>query len=312
MLPYCLNVLLIEDNPGDARLIREILKKDGNIGPSYALVHAENLKAATEMCTTELYDVILMDIHLPDSTGLSTLQQLTGLAPQTPIIVLTGIHDEQLALRLSEYGAQDYLIKGDCNAPLLKRAIHYAIGRKRVEEHFKHLATHDPLTGLPNRVLFYDRLSQSLRHAERSRMDTGGKWKSAVLLMDLNGFKFINDHFGHDQGDILLQVAGERLRACLRESDTVARLGGDEFAAIIEGIAGPEDCLLVGRRMIESLNQPLQLSGLETTLDASIGISIFPDHAADVETLIRYADAAMYTAKRQKNKICFHKDAPNE
>lgn len=309
MLPYCLNILLIEDNRGDARLIREFLRKDGNIGPSYALVHVESLQSAIETYTRETpFDVILMDIHLPDSTGLSTLLHLISLAPQTPIIVLTGIRDEQLALQLSQYGAQNYLVKSECNAPLLKRVIHYAIERKRVEEHFKHLAMHDTLTGLPNRVLFYDRLSQALRQAERGRMGSDGKWRLAVLLMDLNGFKLINDNFGHDQGDFILQLAGERLRACLRESDTVARLGGDEFVAIIQGISGCEDCLLVCRKILQAFNRPILINNRETTLDASIGISIFPDDAVDIEELIRQADAAMYRAKRQKNKICFHKD----
>jgi diguanylate cyclase (GGDEF)-like protein len=205
-----------------------------------------------------------------------------------------------------QHGALNYVVKDECTCSLLTRAIRYAIERKRVEEHFKHLATHDPLTGLPNRALFYDRLSQAICHTERNRVSNIQKWKSAIMLIDLNGFKPINDNLGHAQGDAVLQMTAQRLQSVLRESDTVARIGGDEFITIIEGISQPEDCLVVAEKILHVLGKPVSLQTEEVCLGASIGVSIFPDDAADAETLIQRADAAMYNAKRQRKQICFY------
>ena len=308
MLPNHLNVLLVEDNPGDARLIREMLANDQYFGASYVVEHAVTLQAAVHNFVTQHFDVILLDLNLPDSMGISTIQRVSGLAPETPIVVLTGWHDELVVLQAARYGAQDYILKNECSGRLLKRVIHYAIERKTVEERFRHLATHDPLTGLPNRLLFYDRLGQALHHAERNRTSVSEKGKTAVILMDLNGFKRINDTFGHEQGDEILQLAASRLKTCLRESDTIARLGGDEFVLTAEGLSIPSDCVAVAQKLLNSLNEPTIVKGQEISLSASMGISIFPDDAADMETLIRYADTAMYAAKRQNLPLCFYQD----
>jgi diguanylate cyclase (GGDEF)-like protein len=200
------------------------------------------------------------------------------------------------------------MVKGECNCSLLLRSIRYAIERKRVEEHFRHLATHDPLTGLPNRSLFYDRLSQAMHHAERNRLAKIPKWKMAIMLMDLDGFKAINDNMGHAQGDLVLQLAAQRLTSALRGSDTVARLGGDEFITIIEGVLSQEDCLVVAQKMLGALNKPVLLATGGACLHASIGVSIFPDDATQAEALVQHADKAMYTAKRKNNQVCFYRD----
>jgi diguanylate cyclase (GGDEF)-like protein len=126
------------------------------------------------------------------------------------------------------------------------------------------------------------------------------------MLMDLNHFKSINDTLGHALGDEVLKLAAERIKGCLRETDTVARLGGDEFVLIIEGVDSQADCLFVGNKILHSLSQPARVGQTELSLSASIGISVFPDDAADMETLIRYADAAMYVGKRQKKPISFY------
>lgn len=308
MLPNRLNILLVEDHPGDARLIREMLAPDTDFGATYKLFRVQNLQEAALKCSTEEFDVVLLDMNLPDSAGLSTLQHLGALVPQIPIIILTGMHDERLAIQSAQLGAQDYIIKNECTGPLLKRTIHYAMERKAVQERFKHLAMHDSLTGLPNRMLFHDRLTQALRHAERNRAGSVLKWKAAVMLMDMDEFKLINDRFGHEQGDVILQLIARRLRASLRHSDTVARLGGDEFILIIEGIASQMDCVAVAQKLLRSLDEPVILEGATFSLKASVGISIFPDDAQEIETLIRYADVAMYTAKRQHSRISFFQE----
>jgi diguanylate cyclase (GGDEF)-like protein len=300
-------VLLVEDNPGDVRLIKEMLASPAYFGVTYQLSQVEVLSVAVQPCSINPIDVILLDLNLPDSTGMETLQSLNGMFPQIPIIVLTGLNDAELTMQSVQYGAQDYVTKEECTSQLLTRVIHYAIERKRIEAQLKYLATHDSLTGLPNRALFYDRLGLATKRTIRK--NTGGlNWKAAIIVMDLDNFKQINDCLGHASGDKVLRELAPRLRASLRQSDTVARLGGDEFAFVLEGILNREDSICVAQKILKSLNEPAILTGNPYPLSASIGISIFPDHAEDLELLIRFADKAMYAAKRQHEHIRFYQD----
>jgi len=155
----------------------------------------------------------------------------------------------------------------------------------------KHLAQHDALTGLPNRRLFQDRLSHAL---ERARRD---KTLIAVLVIDLNGFKQVNDTFGHRVGDLLLQRAAAAFNKRIRRSDTVARTGGDEFSVVLEAPASRDDAIRVGRELAQSLSAPLQLDALTVQSSASIGVAIFPDDADDLESLCVVADQRMYEDK---------------
>ena len=155
----------------------------------------------------------------------------------------------------------------------------------------KHLAYHDALTDLPNRVLFVDRLQQALAKARRNRQ------RVALLFVDLDGFKPINDSFGHDSGDKLLQVVARRLQSCVRESDTVARLGGDEFSIILDHVRDPENAAAVARKILTAIGRPITVPGHDTSVTASVGISLYPADADEPETLLRCADNAMYSAK---------------
>jgi diguanylate cyclase len=303
-----LHVLLIEDNVGDADLIRHLLARQTHFSLIYLLSHVETIQMAAEKLCTERFDVILLDWNLPDSNGLATLDQLYGLVPQSPIIILTGISNDLLTFEFVQHGVQDFVLKNECTSHLLQRVIHYAIERKHIEEHLKQLATHDPLTGLPNRALLYDRLAQALQRSERDRAANSVSWRGAVMLLDLDHFKTINDSLGHDQGDTVLQLAANRLRACLREIDTVARFGGDEFVAVIEGILNRADCLCIAQKILQSLNEPLSVSETQVFIAASIGISIFPDDGKEIASLIKCADIAMYSAKGQRGQIRFYQD----
>jgi len=176
--------------------------------------------------------------------------------------------------------------------------------RKQAEERLRFLATHDPLTGLPNRELFHDRLNQALVRSRRARIGQSEKWKLAVFLLDLDNFKEINDTLGHGWGDQTLRVVAERLQSCVRKSDTVSRLGGDEFTILLEGIANRESCNIVANKVLNAISQPIELSGQVFRLTASLGISVYPDHGEDGETLLKHADVAMYRAK--KHQGCFH------
>lgn len=302
-----IRVLLVEDNPGDARLIREMLAGSAYFGAVYQLFSVDTLAAAHQICSVQEFEVILLDLNLPDSTGLQALESLNEVLPLVPIIVLTGLNDVELTVQSVQRGAQDYITKEECTGQLLTRVIYYAIERKRIEAQLKHLATHDTLTGLPNRALFYDRLALAIKRTIRK--NTGGlNWKAAVMLMDLNNFKQVNDNFGHESGDKVLRQLAPRLRTGLRESDTVARLGGDEFAFVLEGIQEQADCLFVTQKLLRSFQSPIQLNGSPYLLSASIGISIFPDDSKEIDLLIRYADQAMYIAKRQQDQVRFYKD----
>jgi diguanylate cyclase len=159
-------------------------------------------------------------------------------------------------------------------------------------EHNKHLALHDVLTGLPNRRLFQDRLTITLERARR----TGTK--AALLVLDLDRFKQVNDTLGHHVGDLLLQSVARVFNARIRRSDTVARTGGDEFSVILEGPTNTAEALLVGRSLQELLKEPMELENRSVRTGASFGVAIFPDDAADLEALCIAADQRMYENKR--------------
>ncbi|ATE60660.1 diguanylate cyclase domain-containing protein [Thauera sinica] len=164
--------------------------------------------------------------------------------------------------------------------------------RKEAESRIRTLAYHDELTGLPNRILMQDRLGHALRQARRARD------RVALLFLDLDKFKPVNDSYGHAIGDQLLKAVAERLRLTVREGDTVARVHGDEFVVILEGIETPEPAARVAGKIVDALGSPFTVDGREIRLGTSIGIGVYPDHASDVETLIRCADIAMYDAKQ--------------
>ncbi len=174
------------------------------------------------------------------------------------------------------------------------------IERKQTEEKLQTLAHNDPLTGLPNRTLFYDRLEQGLSLSQRHRQEM------AVMFLDLDHFKEINDTLGHDMGDELLKETATRLLGCVRKMDTVARMGGDEFTVIITEMKTPEDVEYVAKNILKALLEPFELNGTRCNVSSSIGIAIYPKHGRDVETLLKNADTAMYQAKIKRNTYCIY------
>jgi diguanylate cyclase (GGDEF)-like protein len=165
--------------------------------------------------------------------------------------------------------------------------------RQRAEERIRQLAYHDPLTGLPNRTLFYDRMDVALARARRNSD------KLAVMLMDLDHFKDVNDSLGHTMGDQLLRAVGERLTTLLRESDTICRMGGDEFLILLTGITSVDDVNKIADRVLEAIREPLVLDDHELDVTTSLGGAIYPDDAEDADTLIKQTDVAMYFAKER-------------
>ncbi len=181
------------------------------------------------------------------------------------------------------------------------------MARKQAEENLLYVATHDTLTGLPNRYMFNQRFAHALNNAQRYRKTM------ALLFLDLDRFKFINDTLGHPFGDRLLQEAAARLRMCLRESDTIARFGGDEFVALIEDFSEPGDVISVAQKILHALRWPFMLQGETCHLSASIGISLYPNDGADFANLLKNADIATYRAKEQgKNNYLFYSGEMND
>ncbi|MEI7867594.1 MAG: diguanylate cyclase [Candidatus Methylumidiphilus sp.] len=407
-----LRVLLVEDNPGDADLVDELLPKEGAMG--FAIHCAARLTEALELLKTFSFDVILLDLGLPDSAGLDTLLAMRKHASGMPIVVLTGINDNRIGLTAIQHGAQDYLVKGNAYAVLLPRILLFAVERHRVEVRLRQAATvfenssegimvtdaherilmvnqafckltgytanevlgitprmlksgrhdrdfyvamwadikavgqwrgevwdrrkngeiypallsintvrdesgdathyvgifsdltkikasearleflayHDPLTELPNRLLLHFRLELSIELARREGHQL------ALLILDLDHFKDVNDSFGHLAGDELLKGVADRLRCRLRGTDMLCRLGGDEFAIMLVNLSQPQDAILVAQEFIRALGETWCLSnGIEVHVGTSIGISLFPDQGQTAEALLSQADAALYKAK---------------
>ena len=286
-----IKVLLIEDNDVDAQLTQDLLSEWST--EEFQVARATTLAEGLSLLSRERFDAMLLDLSLPDAFGLPTVREVHAASPTIPVVVLSGVSDQNLALQAVRQGAQDYLVKGQGHPELLARAIRYAIERKRFEEHLTYLAQYDHLTGLVNRTLFRDRLVQATARSKRMQQMIG------LMLLDLDRFKLVNDTFGHDIGDELLKAVSERLKTCVREVDTVARMGGDEFTIILEGVSSEQNIFVVAKRITESIATPFELKGQHISIGISIGITIYPHDDHPVDELLKHADTAMYRAKQQ-------------
>ena len=413
-----MTILVVEDDAGDYGLIKVYVKKaTPGLGGEFApVVWARTLADAIAAVRQHKPDVVLLDLSLPDSSGLGTVQAMRAALPDAPIIVLTGLDDNALAVAALEAGAQDYLVKGRFDHDALERAVRHALVRQKLEsrlrlfelalnsagngivittpdstvewaneafthlsgfsledamtrklgefissgqhdqafyqrmwesilsgqkwqgeiinrrkdgslyhesmtispvtnvdgsiQHFiaikqdiserkaaaervEHLAHYDLLTDLPNRALFTDRLQQALALARRDR------GMLAVLFLDLDKFKPVNDTLGHDIGDLLLKkVAACLVASCMqRESDTVSRIGGDEFVILLAQIDDPQDCVAVAQKVLDTLSQPFRIGAHTIEISASIGIAVYPQQGDGARALMKNADTAMYRAK---------------
>lgn len=283
-------LLLIEDSPDDAALIRDVLEQSPMFRST--VEHRVRLEKGILRLAEGGIDVVLLDFSLPDSFGIDTFRRLHSAHPEIPVIVLTGLDDDQLALQAVSEGAQDYLLKKDLEQRLLTRSIRYAIERNRAEQQLLHNAFHDTLTGLANRALFGDRLDMAMAGARRR--PTG---QFAVLFFDLDRFKNINDSLGHNVGDQLLVALARRLETIIRPGDTVARIGGDEFAILVNDMHDVADAIQVAERILEGFKDPFPIDCNEVFVSASIGIAVHDHATTEADAMLRDADIAMYRAK---------------
>jgi diguanylate cyclase (GGDEF)-like protein len=275
-----MNVLVVEDNAGHAALVRELL--DAAAPGAFACTLANTLGDAVEHLLAGATDCVLLDLELPDATGIEALERIRGAAMDVPVLVLSAHDADEIALAALRAGAQDFLVKGALDGRTLARALRHAVERKRIERRLAHQALHDELTGLPNRTLFGDRLRLALSRLDRTEACL------AVMLLDVDGFKAVNDERGHAEGDRVLREVADALVAGLRGGDTAARWGGDEFVMLCDDVAGPAEARRIGVRVLRGL-----------PLAASLGVALTDDRDADPEELLRTADAAMYEVKRR-------------
>lgn len=293
--PPATSVLVVEDNPGDAELLVEMLR-------GYDVTVAWRLSDALRLVHDRRFETIFTDVALPDARGIDAVLRLQASAPEAAIIAISALDEDALALQVIQLGAQDYLLKQTLTRQALLRAVRYARERKRAEQRLVQLAHYDQLTGLANRTSFYESTSRLATRARRTQQRLG------VMLLDLDGFKEVNDSLGHDAGDVILQEVSHRMRQVFREYDVVARLGGDEFAVAISDVEGTEQVSLMAQRLLAALSMPTRISGESVVVTASIGIALFPDSADSITDLLKCADAAMYAAKHAgKNGYHIHR-----
>src|SRR4051794_3042254 len=285
-----LRLALIEDNPDYAVLLEELLT--ASAAQPLAITRYARLGDALPEMQARDVDCVLLDLSLSDAHDLDGVKELVARDSELPVVVITGTEDDQLALEALNAGAQDYIRKRDVDGELVNRAIRYAMERKRTELELAHNALHDELTGLPNRALFRDRVELALRRLRRQPRTV------AVMFLDLDRFKFVNDSLGHQAGDELLVAVGKRLAALMRPSDTVARFGGDEFIVLCEGLDSDAQAMALAQRLHDGVCAPVEVRGQEVYVGASIGVACTDDTAVNPERLISDADQAMYRAKR--------------
>ena len=290
-----LRILLVEDSPDYALLVSEMLS-EATAGCEVEIATAASLSAADEALSEPGLDCVILDLGLPATAGLGALARVQEQAPDLPVIVLGGEQNDEVAVQAVHEGAQDYLLKRDATGEVLLRSIRYAIERKRGQAALAHMALHDSLTGLPNRALLIDRTTLALARVER----TGHRL--ALLFLDLDRFKLVNDSLGHEAGDRLLCLVAERIRDLIRPSDTVARLGGDEFMVLCDEIHDERQAKMVAERLSGGLAEPFLVGDREVFVGASIGIAFGNGRETPPGELIRDADQAMYRAKQNGSR----------
>jgi diguanylate cyclase (GGDEF)-like protein len=284
-----INVLLVEDNPADIYLVRRILADSLDFPASIEAVG--RLSTAVERLRENDVDLVLLDLSLPDSSGLETFRQLALGRRAVPVVVLSGYDDERTALEAVRVGAQDYLVKGKFNSALLGRTLRYAIERHRLQTELHALSLTDDLTGLYNRRGFLTLAAEDVRQARRRRGEL------VLAFADLDGLKSINDQHGHAAGDEAIRDAATILRQTFRDSDLIARLGGDEFVVLLRD-ASADTTDRSRARLARRLQEHNAARRRPYELALSMGFA--REHVLDdasLERLIAAADDAMYRNK---------------
>ncbi len=292
-------ILVVDDQEADVLLLSRMLS-----GAGYQRVASTmDPHAVCALHRENHYDLILLDLVMPGMDGFEVMDGLKEIESDGYLSVLAVTAEPAHKMRALESGAKDFVskpfdlaeVQARVHNLLEVRLLHEA-GRRQ-STLLESLALHDELTGLANRRLLADRMAMALAHARRHAT------AFAVVYLDLDGFKKLNDDLGHGAGDALLCLVAQRLVGSVRREDTVARAGGDEFILVLWHISGPDHATAVALKVIEALAAPFVVDGHAVSITASAGVSIYPVHGTDVEALTRNADRALYEAKRTGKNV---------
>lgn len=294
-MPAAIKVLSVEDDDDDADLLAFALEQTPD--RAYELRRANSLAQMHGILSSFRPDIVLLDLNLPDSRGLDTVRSAVLASHDAPILVLTGSMDDETGTGAVEAGAQDFLPKPEMMTPILKRSIDFAIQRKSVIRAAELRAATDALTGLSNRAAFSRTLDQAVAHADRHAAGF------ALAFIDLDGFKAVNDTYGHAAGDEVLVAVAARARGVARSSDHICRLGGDEFVILFDSVVAEEHARRAAARYAATIEEPIRLSsGMEVRVGVSLGLALCPADGKTASELVQAADQRMYAAKTERKR----------
>jgi two-component system, cell cycle response regulator len=293
MVANPIKVLAIEDDLEYASLLHVVICE---VNPNlFDLTHVDNLSEALSILTQHNFDIVLLDLFLPDSMGLDTFFKIHSNHQDTPLVIITGLNDKSVAVRAVREGAQDYLIKDELNVNLLVRILLYALERHHTLNSLKKQTLVDDLTGLLNRRGFQSLAKQQIRIAKRAN------WESILLFADLDNLKVINDRFGHAEGDLAIKAIASILKETFRTSDIIGRIGGDEFIVLAIKTSDDNVSSITKRldRNIKNYNQ--QINKFELSLSFGV-VHLDPMDDISLEEAILEADKNLYIQKQRKMK----------
>lgn len=302
-----LRALIVEDSEDDVELLLQELRR-GGYSPDHTRVDTpETMSAELKKGN---WDIVYADFTMPRFNAFAALALLHDTGIDIPFIIVSGTIGEDRAVTAMKAGAHDYILKGNMKrlVPATERELRDMLvrrERKEANETIYRFAYTDSITNLPNRILFHEKVEKAVKDTER------GQYSMALLLMDLDRFKDVNDTLGHDQGDALLKQIGQRLQNVLVAPNIVARIGGDEFGILLPRIAAADDVKNIIKKLLDTLKAPFIINTIPIVAEVSIGVAMMPEHANDADKLLQMADIAMYHAKNMSDDYAFYEASYN-
>ena len=285
-----LHILVIDDEKDDFTLLAETVR--GIDHHAYDLEWSSGWEDAEHRLGGDVFDIVICDFYLDGMNAMNVMDRMKELGIDTPVIILTAASSRETDLKAMEQGAYDYLEKANLTAESFDRCMRYTLTRHQLELKVQRAAFYDELTDLPNRRYLIERMYNALARAQRRESEV------SIVLIDLNGFKPVNDDHGHEAGDTVLAVTAQRIANTVRRTDTAARWGGDEFIVVLEDFQERGNAAMVIEKLMSAIEEPIEVNGAEVKVSGSFGVVFFPEFCLDVDQLIKLADRAMYRAKK--------------
>jgi diguanylate cyclase (GGDEF)-like protein len=288
------HILIVDDDNSSRIMMQGVLEKDG-----YSITAAKNGMEALRHCQQSMPDLILMDALMPVMDGFTACERIMSLESNTypTILMITALQDDGTLERAFAAGATDFILK-PVNTTVLRQRVSRVLHAGNVDRHIHQLSHYDHLTGLPNRAFFVERGKHLLKNARQHNTHV------AILFLDLDRFKIVNETQGHDAGDLLLKTFAKRLESLVRAADMVSHLSGDEFTVVLNNLKSRESAATVAHKILGAMKDPFTFMEQQVYISTSIGIALFPENGETIEELMREADTAMFRAKA-KGGNCF-------